>query len=537
MDVTPPGPARLRRFSIRERALWLVLLAAALAFSRAFVSGYVTWDDDRLIVHNIYLASPFGHAMRAFWTTRFESDYLPIPLSSYWLEARLWGLNPTAQHAVDWLLHLVNVGLLYAWLRRLGTARGLTIAATAVFALHPLQTESVMWLSERKGLLSACFLLLGLLARQRARSGGRAWIAAWTALFVLSCLSKATAVLVPFLLLWEARWWEKRGWAEALRVDAWAAAAAVGFSVLRYATYATLFPGLGASTVSGSHWRALPVLIPTAIGHYLLSVLAPVNLAIIYPSFSQTPHASLKLAAGAIFLLAFAWIVAGAGRRVDRQAAFFGAWFLALLLPVLQVVPRANFVNDRYMYLPIVGLVGFVGSLAAGRLRRVPAPVRAICLAAVIAGMAWRTFDRSAVWHDSLALWQDAVPRAPRSQLAWSNLGAAYIERRDPREAERCYLTAIAIVPAQNALPFVNLANLYLSPGYPATYDPARAYDLLQSGLAVAVARDERFHLRYSMAIAQIRLNRRSAAVEILRALLADIQRTADSGSYRVSRA
>src|SRR5262249_43698964 len=124
----------------RRLMLAAIFVTTALAFSRAFASGYVTWDDDRLVLHNVYLGMPFGQAMRRISSHSSDADYLPIPFLSYWLEVKAFGFNPVPQHVVNLLLHLLNVSLVYLWLSRLRIAPGVTIFLTLVFALHPVQT-------------------------------------------------------------------------------------------------------------------------------------------------------------------------------------------------------------------------------------------------------------------------------------------------------------------------------------------------------------------------------------------------------------
>ena len=114
-----------------HRVVWLIVLGAALTFSRALSSDYVTWDDDRLVLKNVYLTAPFVEAMRGIWGHSFDGDYFPVPFLSYWLEIRTWGFNPMPQHTVNWLLHLANICLLSVWLSRIRVASGVAVVVTA----------------------------------------------------------------------------------------------------------------------------------------------------------------------------------------------------------------------------------------------------------------------------------------------------------------------------------------------------------------------------------------------------------------------
>src|SRR5262249_9677278 len=148
-------------------------------------------------------------------------------------------------------------------------------------------------------------------------------------------------------------------------------------------------------------------------------------------------------------------------RRRDPQV-FFGVWSLALLLPVLNVIPLRSFVNDRYMYLPIVGLTGFLGSLVMTWRTVVPNRAWRIGGACVSVSLAAMTFAQSKIWHDSLALWTETVRRAPSAKIAWNNLGLVQLASGNTRAAEQSLLRAATALPHQNALPFVNLGDIYL---------------------------------------------------------------------------
>jgi protein O-mannosyl-transferase len=518
----------------RQRLVWLIVIVigAALTFCRALSSDYVTWDDDRLILKNVYLTAPFFEAMWGVWSHSFDGDYLPIPFFSYWLEVRSWGFDPLPQHAVNWLLHLANICLVSVWLSRIRIESGLAFVITMVFALHPLQTESVLWIAERKGLLSSFFLLLGLIAFENAGAPKRTsprWILMWTVCFTLSCLCKVTGIFLPLVLVMDSRFIKGQTWQESLRPNFGTGVVMVGFCILRYVTYETAVPGIGTEAIALTHWLRLPILIPTAIGHYIISLVYPFNLSIIYPSFAETRQSTLKLLIGAGYL---ALLARAALKRRSEPQILFGALSVALLLPVLNVIPRLNFVNDRYMYLPIIGVTGFLGSLVAAGASAVPRVMWTAACACLALGMGGLSFSQSQIWHDSLLLWQDTVQRTPGAQVAWNNLGNAQRAHGNARGAEQSFLTAMQFRPHQNALAFVNLAGLYLDPGQP-TFNPQKAYQILTSGLEFAAALNEQFALRFNIGVAQLRMNQPGAATTTFRALLADMEKASSDGYHR----
>ena len=206
----------------------LVVLTILFAYVPALKSGYV-WDDNVYVTNNHTLRTAEG--LGRIWTEPGANiQYYPLVFTSFWMEYHLWGLHPFGYHLVNVVLHLFNVLLVWLILRRLGV-RWAGLAA-AVFALHPVQVESVAWITERKNLLSGAFYLAAVLVylrfsglgesdsagSDRARSG-RSWglYALVAFLFVLALLSKTVAATLPVTLL-VITWW-KRGtleWTDVL---------------------------------------------------------------------------------------------------------------------------------------------------------------------------------------------------------------------------------------------------------------------------------------------------------------------------------
>src|SRR5438067_1074734 len=201
------GNAR-RIFSSRARAFIFVVVLAAVtisAYRPAWHGGFL-WDDDAYIINNELLTAPDGW-QRIWFSLDSPSQYFPFTYSTFRIERALWGLNTIGYHWVDLLLHVANAFLVWAVLARLRVP-GAWLAA-AIFALHPVQVESVAWITERKNVLMGFFFLLTLLAwiafiDERTR---RPWVFYWLTLVtcVLALSAKATACTLPvalFLILW-----------------------------------------------------------------------------------------------------------------------------------------------------------------------------------------------------------------------------------------------------------------------------------------------------------------------------------------------
>src|SRR5439155_23062068 len=188
-------------------ALTIVVHAPALR------NGFI-WDDDDHLTHNAAVAAPDG--LHRIWSSLTVSRYYPLTLSVFWLERHAWGLNPWPYHAVNLLLHATSAGLLLSLLRRLKIPAAWV--AAALWAVHPVNVESVAWITEMKNTLSGVFFLLTLLAFVRYDEEHRkSWYALALASFAAALLSKPSTVPLPAVLLLYS-WWRHRRW---WRADVW----------------------------------------------------------------------------------------------------------------------------------------------------------------------------------------------------------------------------------------------------------------------------------------------------------------------------
>src|SRR5438132_2424157 len=226
--ATDRSPATSPPSMFRQRygpALALMLLTLA-AYAPTF-NGTFLWDDDEYITTNETLKSLSG-LPRIWLEPGATSQYYPLVFSTFWVEYRLWGLEPIGYHLVNTLLHGMNAILLWLMLRRLGVPGGWF--AAALFAVHPVHVESVAWIQERKNVLSGLFYFAAALAYLRyvnlgdevsgeavaengKRLGSRAWYAPALVLAVCAFFSKTSACTLPAALALVLWWKRSRLWA------------------------------------------------------------------------------------------------------------------------------------------------------------------------------------------------------------------------------------------------------------------------------------------------------------------------------------
>lgn len=431
------------------RAL-LVALLAPLPYLASLRGQFLDWDDDRFIAQNPLFAGPLrAYVAAAFTRIQFEA-YHPLHLLSYVPDRLLWPQQPAGFHALTLALFALTAALLYGLIRRLIANEWAAVAATLLFAWHPLVVEPVAWISDRKDVL-ALLLVIGVLHCEDRRDDRRAfgWLSAL--LTALAFLTKTSTVVLPLLIFGWHRWLRQRSIATSLRRSAASAAVAVGLGV-----FVVLLWGRHQMT-SPARPLSLPLDVLGTLATYARRVLVPVNLSPIYE-----PVAGYQALAG-IVLAAATLLVAVAWRRVGPAARFALLMFFGALLPVSNLFPVYYRFADRYVLLALFALVP---PLAIGleRLFAHSPRARGIAMAAiavVLLAEAAATARQTAVWHDSLSLWSHAARVQPRAAFAQLKLGGAQRRAGQWREATTSYLRAIDIEPRS----LLGFAGLFVATG------------------------------------------------------------------------
>ena len=433
-------------------ALFVLSLAAAtiMAYRPAWNGGFL-WDDDAYITNNELLTAPNG--LRRIWLS-FDSpsQYFPLTYTSFRIERALWGLNPSGYHWTNIFLHVANALLVWRLLARLKLP-GAWLAA-AIFALHPVQVESVAWITERKNVLMGFFFLLTLFAwiaftDESTRRPWRFYVLAMI-LYALALSAKTTACTLPAALLL-ILWLQKKpiGKRRLIQILPFLI---LGFSMglvavwwERYhqGTHGPLFALSSLErTLVASH----------AVWFYLGKLLCPSNLIFIYPKWTIAATRALDytwLLAG----VALCFVIYLARRYLGRGVEVAAVFFVATLSPVLGFIMlytfRYTFVADHYQYLaciaPIALFSAGTANLAGVFTRARPFILSAAaCAAAVLWALTWR---QSAMYGDIEALWRTTLAKNPNCWMAHNNLGIVLFQKGEIDEAVSHYRTTLNLQP------------------------------------------------------------------------------------------
>lgn len=443
----------------RSRLLWgtiVILLITIAVHSPSLRSGFI-WDDDDYVTENNTLTDPGG--LYRIWTEPGATpQYYPLVFTSYWLEYRLWGLNPLGYHLVNILLHAAIAALLWALLRRLELP-GAYLAAF-VFALHPVHVESVAWITERKNVLSGLFYFLSLIVflRYHPLSGGdRSSHAPWTvyllsiALFVCALLSKTVTCSLPAVILL-IFWWKHGSIGRRL-----AGLMTPFFALGIFFAFVTVWMERHHVGAQGSEWSLTLIDRVIVAGHslwfYLGKLIVPVDLSFIYRRWETDGAAPLQLLYPVSFLLLLAalWFSRSKIGRGPTTALLIFAGTLVPALGFIDIYPmRYSFVADHFQYLASIAVIVLLISLATLGIRRLGSIQRGVTWSGsiVLLGiLALLTWNRAAAFRDPESLWVDTVNKNPTSWMAHHNLAMIYEEESSGDRAALHYRRAIELRP------------------------------------------------------------------------------------------
>jgi tetratricopeptide (TPR) repeat protein len=455
----------------KERAWWvrcrpfvpaMLALGAAVCvvYFRTFDAGFVGYDDDVHVYANPFLNPPSLASLGKLWHEPYKGLYIPLAytiLAGIALFARVpaqmlssighpASLSPEVFHMASVGFHVVNTWLCFFLALRLTSNQKAALLCAFVFALHPLQVESVAWISELRGLSSACFALAALnvfllsrSTRDEARKRSRALLAASALLVTGSMLCKPTAVVLPLVALAIDRIALGTSWRRSLGPLLLGLACVLPLAFVTRSVQ-PLHPE-GASS-----WWQRPFVAGDALAFYVFKAVVPVDLGVEY---GRTPHSVMShgwsytawvLPAG---LLAFCF-----RERRRHPSAWLGAvTFVIFLLPTMGLVPFAfqahSTVADRYAYLPMLG----IGLVFADRVAAVSANIALRAASAAMVVLAALSFNQSSYWSDNAEFLRHTLDVNPDVAFAHINLANVLLKEDHVDEAVEHLRKALELDP------------------------------------------------------------------------------------------
>lgn len=428
----------------------LLFLGTLALYYPALQNGSVNYDDPAYVTSNFHVQQGLtSRSMEWAFTSTAEANWHPLTWISHMLDVQLFGLKPAGHHAQSVFWHAVNVVLLFLLLAKATGFVGRSAVVAALFAVHPLNVESVAWVAERKTVLCAFFLLLALGAYgwyvKRPRASRYSLVAL---LFALGLMAKPMVITLPFLLLL-IDFWPLQRFPETSLTKL--VLEKIPLATLSTASAAiTLYAQRTGGAVGSTDLLPLGIRVKNAIYSYFIYVekaVWPSRLAVFYPH-PENSLALWKVLAAAAVLIA---ITAAFCYFRERRYLLVGwFWFLGTLAPVIGIVQvgRQGWA-DRYAYLPLWGLfviAVWLASEAATRISLSRTAQVAIASAALL-GYAVAAHIQIGYWRESYTLFAHALQVTGANPIAEGNLGSALLEMQRPDLAAPHLNRAIQLMP------------------------------------------------------------------------------------------
>lgn len=465
----------------------VVLLVALCwaAFGGALQCGFVYFDDDQYVFENAAIAGGWSwSAVRWAFTTGHAANWHPLTWLSHMTDIELFGMDPRAHHAVNVWIHALNAVLLFGVLRKLTGRFGLAWWVAALWCVHPLRAESVVWVSERKDVLAMLFGLLAVGAYASPCPRGKmGWVALF---FALSLMSKPMWITLPFVLLLLDAWpfgrW-KTGNAWDLFREKW-----VLFLLAAVSSVVTFVVQKRGGAVGSLDLLSPAVRLANAVvayAEYIRLLFWPAGLSVLYP-YPEAGHSILRVGISLTLLLGVTVVAVSRWRRRPWLAVGW-LWFWGTLVPMIGLVQvgRQSWA-DRYSYLPHIGLlVALVWGAAEAKDRwvgtprrgvrhnkKTDAPARRPYLESILAtltgvlvlGLTALSRRQTAVWQTNETLFLHAIAVTDNNLLAHGNLGTFYGMQGQWDKAERHLNEVLRRRPMDGGARH-SLGNVYLRQG------------------------------------------------------------------------
>jgi tetratricopeptide (TPR) repeat protein len=518
-----------------------MLAGAALIATAAFLvyypslSGEFVLDDGLLLTDNPLIKNPAG--LYRFWFTTQPQDYWPITNTTLWLEWRLWGEHPTGYHVTNLLLHIAACLLIWTILRKLSIPGG--FLAALIFAVHPVNVESVAWVAQRKNTLAIVFFLLSILwyltAEMRGevrREKGRSdrspktkdqfpvpqakpettrlassrfyWLS--LAAFLMAMLSKGSVVVLPALLL-GIIWWRR----PLRRADFMATAPFFAVAVVLGGVDAWFQTHGSEAVIRDAGFVERLLGAGAAVWFYLSKAILPIDLAFIYPQWKITPNGLrwwLPLAAAGIVTVVL-WRYR---KGWSRPLLFAWGFFCVALLPALGFTDvgymQYSLVADHYQHVALVAVVALAAAGFSICRRRAQGWVGVAALgsaAVIVVALGFAAWKQNALYRRAVTLYSDTLEKNHDCWMAHDNLGLALVNENRLPEAIAHHKAALKLKP-DNPNSHINLGNALSMEG--------RMPEAIQQFQAALETRSDAAKAHYNLGIALMKMRRIQEAIE-----------------------
>lgn len=443
----------------KKYGLLLILCLSLIAFFPGLKNDFTHLDDQVQVVENSDIQSLSWTNIKAVFSSTSVGMYQPLSSLLYAITYQFNGADALNFHSLSLLFHLINIFLVFTLLQKLKVEKTKALLLTAVFALHPMQVESISWVSAFSNLAYSCFYLLALIQYRDFQVGKLRKQFTFTLLFfILALLSKSSAVTLPLVLLaldyFEKQKINSKDWLNKLPFFA----LSVAFGLI------TIFSRESAGHLSDLSvqfdWLERIFLISYSVLFYPVKWLFPFELSAFYPypdlnnGFLPWTYYASTAALLALFYLLWR-------QRANIYLIVGALFYLFSISVVIQLIPVGNqLTTDRYIYLPMFGLLLIVYSLIQSTQVKKLLPFFALC--AIL--LSFGSHQRTKVWANDQLIWEDVIDKHPKVAQAYNNLGSYLLQKGQAQKAFEHFNKAVQLKPYY-ADALSNRGNLYSQQG------------------------------------------------------------------------
>lgn len=433
-------------------------LAACISYSSIIRNSFVNFDDDEYLAHTPQIHEKLDwHLLRWAFTTYAQGNWHPLTWLSHALDYHWFRFSPAPVHLENVFLHIASSVLLFVLLERASKSIRRSATVAALFALHPLNVESVAWAAERKSVLSMFFFVLALWAygRYTERRTVQRYLPVFGA-FAAGLMAKPQIVTFPFLLLlWDiwplCRWPAEEESKSKSSLLGWLILEKIPLFVLCVASSIVTVRAQVAGGALGNLVEYPLSLrlqnVTVAYARYLGKAIWPFHLALLYPYPAKGLPGWQSLCAALLLVMISALVFI---ERKRRYLAIGWLWFLGSLVPMIGLVQvGVAAMADRYTYLPLIGLFLMVtwGLSDWAQANRVRSRWLAAATVTVLSLFGYLTYRQVGYWHDSETLWRHTLELTSDNYTAEVNLGGELVRTEREEEASMHFRRAIEIHP------------------------------------------------------------------------------------------
>lgn len=460
----------------------IILTIAILCAYANIANGPFIFDDDTFIVKNTYIHSldDIPRLYRSCITEgAFISDcnfYRPNQALVHAIVYKFFGANPIPFHVTSILFHLINCLLIYKLLQLLTFSKNTSFFCSLLFAIHPMQTEAVSYISGLSDPLALCFMLMAIITAIKSEKQ-KLWIAVSIISGIMALLSKESAITLMFLIPTVLFIYnpkpisEFNNWSKLLSV------LFVLFSIIYLILKFTIFDFTGNNGLTGAqnvYTESLLIRLITFISiipEYLKIIFVPFKLYIERP---YTAYDTIFTLSGIIGLLTVSLIFyfiyrAWQNKQYKTVAGFL--WVIICMAPLSGIIPLNAIYLEHWLYIPSVGLIILLANLIDNKRKQEKVGVLNYAFIAVAALFCIRTYARNDQWKDPIKFYANEIKNNPKSARCYNNLAMAYADKKEHYKSIEYYLKAIQLYDIYPQTHH-NLGNVYLAVG-----DHQKAYD------------------------------------------------------------